>query len=59
LENNSFSGESEIYFNYHRVGDLQETFVGSGFIVIRLDRQEYIEPDGSVTNDLIFVAEKQ
>jgi len=58
FERTSFSGESEVYFNYHRQTDLQEAFEKAGFKVLRLDRQDYLEPDGSVTVDLIFVAEK-
>lgn len=57
-EKTSFSGDSEVYFNYHRQTDLQEAFEKAGFTVLRMDRQDYQEPDGSVTVDLIFVAEK-
>lgn len=59
FERTSFSGESEIYFNYHIQSDLQEAFEKSGFKVLKLDRQDYQEPDGSVTVDLIFISEKQ
>ena len=59
FEATSFSGEAEVFFNYHREADLQEAFEKAGFKVDRLDRQEYIEPDGSVTIDLIFIAEKR
>lgn len=59
FETTSFSGDSEIYFNYHRQTDLQEAFEKSGFKVLKLDRQDYKEPDGSVTVDLMFIAEKQ
>jgi len=57
-EKTSFSGDSEVYFNYHRQADLQEAFEKVGFNVLRLDRQDYLESDGSVTIDLIFVVEK-
>lgn len=57
-EKTSFSGDSEVYFNYHRQTDLHDAFEKAGFSVLRLDRQDYFEPDGSVTVDLIFVAEK-
>ena len=57
-EKTSFSGDSEVYFNYHRQTDLQEAFERTGFTVLRVDRQDYLEPDGSVTVDLIFIAEK-
>lgn len=58
FEKTSFSGDSEVYFNYHRQADLQEAFEKAGFTLLCLDRQDYQEPDGSVTVDLIFVAEK-
>lgn len=59
FEKTSFSGDSEIYFNYHIQSDLESAFSGNGFRVVRLDRQNYLEPDGSVTIDLIFIAEKE
>ncbi len=59
FEKTSFSGDSEIYFNYHEQIDLELAFSRSGFRVVRFDRQNYLEPDGSVTIDLIFIAEKQ
>ena len=59
FEATSFSGEAEVFFNYHREADLQEAFEKAGFKVDRLDRQEYIEPDGSVTIDMIFIAIKR
>ena len=58
-EKTSFSGDSEIYFNYHIQSDLESAFSGNGFRVVRLDHQNYLEPDGSVTIDLIFIAEKE
>jgi len=59
FEKTSFSGDSEVYFNYHRLPDLQEAFEKSGFKILKLDRQDYQEPDGSITVDLIFIVEKQ
>jgi ubiquinone/menaquinone biosynthesis C-methylase UbiE len=59
FEKTSFSGDSEVYFNYHRQPDLQEAFEKSGFKILKLDRQDYEETDGSITVDLIFIAEKQ
>ena len=59
FEKTSFSGDSEVYFNYHRQTDLQDAFEKSGFKILRLDRQDYQEPDGSITVDLIFIAGKQ
>jgi 2-polyprenyl-3-methyl-5-hydroxy-6-metoxy-1,4-benzoquinol methylase len=59
FEKTSFSGDAEIYFNYHLQDDLIEAFVSAGFQIIQATRQDYAEPDGSLTNDLIFIATKK
>jgi len=59
LEKTSFSGESEVYFNYHRQADLEKAFGQSGFEIRQIKLQDYMEPDGSVTNDMIFIAVKR
>lgn len=59
FETTSFSGNSTIYFNYHKLTSLQDAFEKSGFKVLRFERQDYLEPDGSITFDLIFIAERQ
>jgi trans-aconitate methyltransferase len=59
FETTSFSGEAEIYFNYHQRYDLENALARSGFEIIRNELQDYIEPDGSVTTDMIFIAEKR
>lgn len=58
FETTSFSGDAEIYFNYHRQHDLENSLVKSGFEIRQNKLQDYIEPDGSVTADMIFIAEK-
>ena len=59
FETTSFSGNAEIYFNYHRQADLEQAFVQSGFEIRQAKLQDYIEPDGSATTDMIFIAVKQ
>lgn len=59
FETTSFSGEAEIYFNYHRQADLDLAFMQSGFEIRQIKFQDYIEPDGSVTTDMIFIAVKR
>jgi len=59
FETTSFSGDAEIYFNYHRQADLERAFVQSGFEIRQARLQDYIEPDGSVTTDMIFIAVKK
>jgi 2-polyprenyl-3-methyl-5-hydroxy-6-metoxy-1,4-benzoquinol methylase len=58
FETTSFSGEAEIYFNYHRQTDLEEVFLQGGFKLIQVKSQDYTEPDGSLTTDLIFIGVK-
>jgi trans-aconitate methyltransferase len=59
FETTSFSGDAEIYFNYHRQVDLEQAFVKSGFEIRQVKLQDYIEPDGSSTTDMIFIAIKK
>ena len=58
-EATSFSGDAEIYFNYHQQTDLEQAFEQSGFEIRQLRLQDYNEPDGSVTTDMIFIAVKR
>ena len=58
-EATSFSGDAEIYFNYHQQTDLEQAFEQSGFEIRHLRLQDYNEPDGSVTTDMIFIAVKR
>lgn len=59
FETTSFSGDSEIYFNYHRQQDLEDVFATNGFEIRQVKLQDYIEPDGSATTDMIFIALKR
>jgi trans-aconitate methyltransferase len=59
FETTSFSGNSEIYFNYHQQHDLEDAFTNSGFEIVRIKLQDYAEPDGSSTTDMIFIALKR
>jgi len=58
-ETTSFSGNSEIYFNYHRQPDLEGVFATNGFEIRQVKLQDYMEPDGSATTDMIFIAVKR
>ena len=59
FETTSFSGDAEIYFNYHRQVDLEQAFVQSGLEIRQAKLQDYIEPDGSATTDMMFIAVKR
>jgi ubiquinone/menaquinone biosynthesis C-methylase UbiE len=54
-EKTSFSGSSEVYFNYHRQKDIEDMFKSSGFNLDYLKRQDYKEPDGTFLTDMIFI----
>ncbi|HLP41931.1 MAG TPA: methyltransferase domain-containing protein [Fibrobacteria bacterium] len=58
FEPTSFSGSSEIYFNYHLSKDIENTLKAGGLDVIQARKQDYFEPDGTKSTDLLFVAEK-
>jgi ubiquinone/menaquinone biosynthesis C-methylase UbiE len=58
-EKTSFSGESEIYFNYHRQSDLENMFTRSGLIIDYFKQQEYKESDGTILTDMIFIGIKK
>lgn len=59
FETTSFSGDAEIYFNYHRQAVLEHAFALGGFEIRQNKLQDYNEPDGSVTTDMIFIAVKK
>jgi ubiquinone/menaquinone biosynthesis C-methylase UbiE len=58
FETTSFSGNAEIYFNYHRQHDLENAFSEYRFEVRHLKLQDYAEPDGSSSTDMIFIGVK-
>jgi SAM-dependent methyltransferase len=58
FEPTSFSGKSEVFFNYHREEDLKNAFLDNGFFLDTLIKQDYHDPDGSVLVDMIFIGRK-
>jgi len=59
FETASFSKGTEIYFNYHSRQDLQDALIHSGFEIVQFKIQDYPEPDGRKTTDMIFVGVKK
>lgn len=55
FEPTSFTGTSEVYFNYHRQTDIEEMFKAAGFNLTYIKRQEYKESDGTILTDMIFI----
>jgi len=58
FESTSFSGNAKVYFNYHRQADLEAAFLKSEFEIVQIKSQDYLEPDGSLTTDMIFIGIK-
>lgn len=58
FESTSFSGDAEIYFNYYERHFLEAVFARNGFKIIQSKFQEYPEPDGKTTTDMIFIGVK-
>lgn len=59
FETTSFSRDSEIYFNYHSRTDLENSFAENGFEISHLKLQDYPEPDGRITTDMILIGTKK
>jgi SAM-dependent methyltransferase len=54
-ETTSFSGDTEIYFNYHSKEDLENSMLDNGFTIDQLKRQEYYESNGRSLIDMIII----
>ena len=59
FEATSFSGSSEIYFNYFEQHQIEEMLTASGFHIELIKRQEYTEADGTLSTDMIFIGSKK
>lgn len=57
-ESTSFSGESKVYIYYHPKSDIQTLLTDNDFTIIHDYVLGYKESDGSITNDIIYIAEK-
>lgn len=58
FEKTSFTGDSEIFIYYHQRHNLQQLLAVNGFEIIKFYTKDYPEADGSVTTDLIYIAQK-
>lgn len=58
FETTSFSGDDLIFLYYHQRDHLITTLEKNGFTGIELITEDYPEPDGSFTTDMIFLATK-
>lgn len=57
FETTSFSKE-EIYYNYYEADKVRDLLANYDFEILKLSKQDYPEPDGSVTTDVFIFAEK-
>ena len=58
FEKTSFTGEKEIYINYHDPSEIERLLEKNGFLVKKRFTKDYPEPDGSTTTDVILITEK-
>lgn len=58
FETTSFAENNKIFIYYHQLDYLTEMFVDAGFKIIKTQRKEYPEIDGTITIDLIITAKK-
>lgn len=58
FESTSFSGDSKVYFNYHMQNDLVSFLINNRFSIEYNIRQDYHEPNGTITTDLIMIGKK-
>jgi ubiquinone/menaquinone biosynthesis C-methylase UbiE len=59
FETTSFSGDSKIYFNYHRQKDLETALTEQGFLICDIRRQDYMLPNGNSLIDMMFIGMKK
>jgi ubiquinone/menaquinone biosynthesis C-methylase UbiE len=57
-ETTSFSSGHAIFFNYYTEQFLKELLAANHFVVRHTFKQDYLEDDGTITVELIFIAQK-
>jgi 2-polyprenyl-3-methyl-5-hydroxy-6-metoxy-1,4-benzoquinol methylase len=58
LEEASFTGGNKLFINYYSEGFLRDLFQRNKLEVVKLFKQDYPEPDGTFTTDMIFILKK-
>ncbi|MDR2036711.1 MAG: class I SAM-dependent methyltransferase [Bacteroidales bacterium] len=59
FEPTCFSGDSEVYFNYHEQQCLEKALLENGFTIEYNIRQSFLEPNDDITIDLMMIAKKK
>lgn len=58
-ETTSFSDGKEVYVYYHQEDHIKTELINNGFKILKIDRKDYPEPDGTFLTDMIFIARKK
>ena len=58
-ETTSFSDGKEVYVYYHQEDHIKTELINNGFEILKIDRKDYPEPDGTFLTDMIFIARKK
>jgi SAM-dependent methyltransferase len=58
FERTSFTGANEMYINYYPRNELESLIKEHDFSIKRFYTKDYPEIDGSITTDLIYIAER-
>jgi cyclopropane fatty-acyl-phospholipid synthase-like methyltransferase len=59
FEKTSFTGDCEIYIYYHQRNNIEKKLSENGFVIERFYTKDYLETDGTVTTDLIYIGRKK
>jgi 2-polyprenyl-3-methyl-5-hydroxy-6-metoxy-1,4-benzoquinol methylase len=59
FESSSFSNGGEFFYNFYSEKFLVNTLMENDFTIVRVDRQDYQELDGTVTIDMSIFAQKK
>jgi len=57
FEETSFS-KNPIYYNYFDGNEIEQFLIANGIAIFRTVRQDYVEPDGSITTDIFIFGKK-
>ncbi|MBV6880511.1 methyltransferase domain-containing protein [Epilithonimonas ginsengisoli] len=58
-ETTSFNDGKEVYVYYHQEDHIKTELINNGFKILKIDRKDYPEPDGTFLTDMIFIARKK
>jgi len=58
-ETTSFSDGKKVYVYYHQEDNIKTELLNNGFEILKIERKDYPEPDGTFLTDMIFIARKK